>query len=869
MKDFDLKLNHWGPYNKEYLGVSHIANKKLGSAFRVELFPGFFRRKILTSHSSSDDGLKIFGANPELTRFSYRYELEWKDRIYCDANFVITGDNRCDITCSFVNNTDLPQSVNLNLCASLQYPIIKDFGIPTCYRIPFEPKLPEECVFIDAIDYSYIFCKENLASDGRYLGERFYIGATGNSTALGEEFFTESSHFVAYEAPINSSGFLIRYTASKDTEIKITVGEQIKSVELPASSDFSAVYINCPVTKNEIIRLYPTGCAIDSLVFGNKSEKTRFEKIPVSTEARRTVGENYVTLNYPYVDSTYKIEWHEPIQMLRRFYCTDIGDALSRNIHNHVSEEIRTPNSLGVFENFLSEPLFLEPHSTKSLHFTVSSGTSEYADEAPKLYGVLSNPDGKTYEFSQNMMAYNTLLNVVYPIYTRRGYIRHNTPGRIWDCLYSWDSGFIGMGLGLMSFERAFDCLNTYLTPVGDRHSPYIFHGSVVPTQIFLYKYLFDKYPSERKRLLDLYPMIYQLFSFYANMDERSGQMQSKLLKTWDIFYNSGGWDDYPPQKFLHNGNSEERKGASTDNTSPVITTAVTVLIAKILRSISDVANLSEKECFEQVIKKYSEPILKYAWNDNTGYFSYVVHGEDGMPKKFLSAPDGSDYNLGFDGIYPYIAGITTKEQDSKILDNILNGLMTDIGISVVDTRASYYSENGYWNGSVWMPHQWILWTSLFDKGEGELAFKIADTALKIWKRETDESYSCFEHFMKKNGRGSGFHQFSGLSTPVLLFFESYYTPGTVTLGFETVIIEKEFNDDYTEFSMKCRASGEKPIALICLNAHYKYEFYINSRPAKAKSVTDGAYEISLPNGISEIEIKKSKGKTFQNQPII
>ena len=28
--------------------------------------------------------------------------------------------------------------------------------------------------------------------------------------------------------------------------------------------------------------------------------------------------------------------------------------------------------------------------------------------------------------------------------------------------------------------------------------------------------------------------------------------MKSSLLKTWDYFYNSGGWDDYPPQVHVH-----------------------------------------------------------------------------------------------------------------------------------------------------------------------------------------------------------------------------------------------------------------------------------------------------------------------------
>ena len=32
----------------------------------------------------------------------------------------------------------------------------------------------------------------------------------------------------------------------------------------------------------------------------------------------------------------------------------------------------------------------------------------------------------------------------------------------------------------------------------------------------------------------------------------------SGLLRTWDYFYNSGGWDDYPPQHALRGNKSHQ-----------------------------------------------------------------------------------------------------------------------------------------------------------------------------------------------------------------------------------------------------------------------------------------------------------------------
>ena len=209
-KGFDLSLNDFGPYNKEYLGVCHIADKEKGATFNVELFPGFFRRSVLASHSSSDAGLKMWGANADLTRFSYRYELMWKDKVYCDADFVITDDSKCDITCTFVNNTDMPQSVNMNLCASLKYPTLKSGREVLGFIIPYVAELADKCRFVDAVDYFAINCNQTIASDGKYLAEAYQSGATGKSTVISGEYFFSNTHFLKYKIKKEEKELLIR-----------------------------------------------------------------------------------------------------------------------------------------------------------------------------------------------------------------------------------------------------------------------------------------------------------------------------------------------------------------------------------------------------------------------------------------------------------------------------------------------------------------------------------------------------------------------------------------------------------------------------------------------------------------------------------
>jgi hypothetical protein len=129
------------------------------------------------------------------------------------------------------------------------------------------------------------------------------------------------------------------------------------------------------------------------------------------------------------------------------------------------------------------------------------------------------------------------------------------------------------------------------------------------------------------------------------------------------------------------------------------------------------------------------------------------------------------------------------------------------------------------------MPHQWILWKSLLDHGEDELANEIAEKALNLWEREVSATYNCYEHFMIENGRGAGFHQFSGLSTPVLMWFESYYTPFSVTSGFRTLITDKK--TDGKDLSFHIQTDSPKASVIVCLREGKDYDFECDAAVTK------------------------------------
>lgn len=851
-KNYDLTLGDFGPYNKQYYGVCHIADKKRGATFNVELFPGFFRRSVLAGGTKYDTGIKLWGANSELTRFCYRYELQWKDEIYCDIDFNITNDTQADITCTFVNNTDLNQSLDISLAASLQLPIRVPGSEPDGFLTFYSPVLPEDVIYIDATEHDDIKCFGSIASDGKYLGEEEMDHTTGKGTAIDGYYFFAPEHFLKYNISHRAGRIGIRYRSKIENSLTVKINGKSYILALPACTDFEYALLDIPQTDITEIVLSPASkMFVDCICVGNSADKVRFEPIPHNLTPEKTLGDGFMTLKYKDLPDSYTVKWYEPIRAQRQCLCADVGQLLQLTVNDHGWHTVSAMGE-GVYEALLSTPVYLAPGESEIRRFRVFKG-EETEPVFHSIDHINCNADGKEFTFSQNMMRYNTLLNVVYPIYTRRQFIKHNTPGRFWNSLYSWDSGFIGMGLSCADFQRGYDCLNTYLTPVGDRHSPYIFHGSVVPTQIFLYKHLIDSFPEKRRELKALYPMVKQYYEYYSEMDKDEEQLASGLLKTWHMFYSSGGWDDYPPQHALREWHG---KGpCSHKNTTPVITTSNTVLISKIMKEIAMLfGEDTDIPYYEMTAEKYAARIPQL-WDDEVGYFSYMIHGEDGQPKEFFRDKDGTNYNMGMDGITPYIADICTPEQEEKILCNIKNGLMTDIGVGVVDKRAPYYSSYGYWNGSVWMPHQWILWKALIDRGETDLAFEIASKALNIWKNEVDASYCCFENFMCHNGRGSGYHHFSGLSCPVSLFFESYYTPGTITPGWASMIRNTVWNQDKTNVAITAAAQKQGTFMLICMNGERNYTFNVNGRQITPVKLTDGAYSIVLDKGDNEILI--------------
>jgi len=115
-------LSAWGPYSKKYAGISHIADLKSGIRFDFSVMPGYYRNKQSVPNVLFESSFFPWKINPEMTRITYRYEMEWKDRVYVDVTYFIKDSSQVLVEIKCVNNSPVIQNLTLNNMAYIDYP---------------------------------------------------------------------------------------------------------------------------------------------------------------------------------------------------------------------------------------------------------------------------------------------------------------------------------------------------------------------------------------------------------------------------------------------------------------------------------------------------------------------------------------------------------------------------------------------------------------------------------------------------------------------------------------------------------------------------------------------------------------------------
>ena len=858
----DLSLPAWGPYGKRFFGVSHLTDQTRGTRFDFTVMPGIYRRKIAFPDALRPSGYLPWNVTPDLSSYSYRQQLDDTGKLVCEVTFVAVDDHTRLVASHFLNDSDLPVDCAARLVASLVPNPMKMLE-PAPGTEPIKPHLPSPrgLVFDALAPY-----EERM--DGTVGGSAYRIPA--NMPVPCRRILADSvpcRRILADSVPchrILADSVPCRRILAADKKLWLRAAPQGK---VTLTGDFGAIAIegdgnfhNYLITNKLSCNSFTFSADQELLVdcFAISPEEPMFTPAPSDSLPEYTRADHAVILRYADVATAYGIRWEPPETLVRRFSVDDFTKILLYHdgMHQeHVWQDYFEHGGSDCHLETLFQPLRVEPHADRWLYAVVADGTP---DEVPARLSAFDFARAQEHvreaesrfvawpaspwRFSQERMAAVLLSNVVYPTYFCGKNVRHHTPGRLWNSLYTWDSGFIGLGLLEIDILRAVENLNAYLTAPGDQDNAFVLHGSPVPVQLYLLYELWNR-SCDRELLKYFYPRAKQMYDYLAGHDERSTTLkhsQEPAVCTWDYFYNSGGWDDYPPQRHVH-----ETKRLTA---IPCVGTSHIIRGAKMLRSLATLLG-EDTSVYDADIQRFTDTLQTYAWDEESGFFGYVDHDKDGKPLGILRHASGQNFNRGYDGVMPLVAGITTPNQEARFWDALQSPehFWCRAGLSTVDLAAPYSRSDGYWNGSVWMPYQWFFWKTALDHAQADFAWRIAERALTLWETEVQASHACYEHFSISSGRGAGWHHFGGLSSPVLIWHAAYFVPGTITHGFDILRKSCELTQDGLTAELEIGGRKGDSATLIANLGGTSCTAEYNGAPCPVTVRRPGVFEVTLP----------------------
>ncbi len=875
----------WGPYSKKYMGLSKIIDELagVGARFDFSVHPTLWNSATPVPNVTVPSNYHLWNCKSDYSYFSYRYELMWKDQVYADVSFSKIKDDAYLMRCEFFNHTPLSQNCILNVFSALEFPY------PTYCRV----NTPEKCVLKTANDYDEYAYKVSRPWDeenpdgmfkGMFADKDFYMGK-----GLGDRCENYHVHFLNLKPFGCEKGDKVSYTlnAEEETFEKPVLAVRYKTVTdgdahfdmngtevvFEHSDELTFAYLPY-MNKFTLESLGTAGIELDFLAVIEESDKAQLTAEKVSfgytpeIETEVLESGHRTKLTYKDVDLPFYVLTHNKNTRERTLESGSLEDALINRLSNgdHTYDDLketfsgsfkRKTSDEGFFQNTLIKSIFIQPDTSHIEYVVLSNERFEPLSDAEyeSIYekakkddkDICFNEAGKKYTLSTEILKSTLLTNVVYPVYRHGENVIHHTPGKRWDSFYTWDSGFIGMGLLEFSKDLCRYALDMYLCDDTNKDFAFLLHGSLVPTQFVEYLELLKR-TEDKESLAFLYDKAKLYYEFLRGRNHKStcAKFNNGLLTTYDYWYSHCGMDDYPAQV-------EMMAKKAQKYTCPCLSTAQIIRAGKIMKMVAYSLNrLDDIKIYDEDIAYSTKALNELAWDEESGYFGYTLYDEQGNVTGIMRTDDGENWNKGMDGIYPIVAGAVKGERKERVLAHIKNPneMWSQAGISAVDMSASYYFDDGYWNGNVWMSHQWFVWKTMLDNGEADFAFEIAKRALDMWKDETDFTYNTYECFGIATKRGGWFHNFGGLSAPICIWANAYFRPQTVTTGFDIWTDYQHTTDTGAEISFKYYGENEKYTMVVTLSDKAEYKAYLDDKEISFNERNKGSLEFTFDESI-------------------
>lgn len=875
----DLSLSAWGPFAHDFFTLSHVTDEGKGWRFDFLQAPGIYRRKVFPPETLRECEWAPTEIAADLSHYGYEQKMV-PEPLSCKVTYSTLSNKFRMGRCEFCNHSDEDNMTVLYIFGRLHA------GDPD----EVVPQLPEGVFYRcacehDAFAWGCDRCDTHLIWDGRRRGEEpmddavhhHALGANYSNVGypgFGGTVGDRAEYCLEMPEGHNFIAMRFRTPDKQDAKLRVTYGNDTKEVICRGGAAFHLQTLfegNLKSGTLVIESLIPVEIQVDGFVFGIKCAMEEISFVPyralfdVKASSGPVPGSAIISSSM--FEEDYGLAWSFHDAFEREYYTDDLARLC--NYSYALRQPFYKSAVFGGEKEYCKEvfmlPIRVPAHGSKVIYSVYGVGrgsgfeaeltkwaqTSDEEFEAiyqkahANRFRFQPTAAGENFRFGQERMAAVALTNIIFPLEIKGQRVRHHVPTRYYSSLYQWDSGFSGIGLAEIDKIRAIENLNSYVTEPDDDDCAFILHGTPLPVQAYLFMELWNRY-QDRSFLEYFYPRMRKWYLFLAGHIQPStvDKFKTRLLQTWDYFYNSGGWDDYPPQWTMY----EER----IFNVAPVVVTSNVIRFAKIMAmAAKELGKTDDLPGYQADIDRLADALQTFSYDKEDQIFSYVIHDNEGnFAGIYRDSKHGNcNFNFGLDGVSPLIAGICTPEQQQLFWDRLRSPdhMWSPYGISTVDRSAPYYRSDGYWNGGVWMPHQWFMWKAALDHNQTEFARRIALTALQLWERECERTGYCYEHFALGSGRGCMCHHFGALSSPVLAWYGAYYEKGRLTCGLDVWVKNRCSKDGEISAELEIAGNTGEFTTVLFVAGEGTHQVTFNGKQCPVEENIPGTLEITLP----------------------
>jgi hypothetical protein len=258
----DLPLPAWGPYTKQFAGVSHVADPGNGLRFDLAIAVGRVGAPAPAPNAIMGSGFHPWAATADLTCYAYRMRVDG-DALVAEVAVAPYGTDGRLVRVAVTNHGSEPARLAVHTLAHLAFPA----EYPPILAAP-----AGRSVWVHALDHAELRwarsrATDSLVPDGLGRGEERHGDAVGGSV-LGSGFGRDAGDRVRYviEVPqaIADAHLWLRYRAAADAELQAQ-GLATGAIRLPAASGFGVATVpvgDVPAGRHELTLVASGGAAI-------------------------------------------------------------------------------------------------------------------------------------------------------------------------------------------------------------------------------------------------------------------------------------------------------------------------------------------------------------------------------------------------------------------------------------------------------------------------------------------------------------------------------------------------------------------------------------------------------------------------------